>query len=59
MGLARLVGINHIALEVGDVDQALDFYGRRAAISAMGLDGLGRIERAKAAELRRQRAEDH
>jgi predicted enzyme related to lactoylglutathione lyase len=24
----RLVGINHIALEVGDVDEALDFYGR-------------------------------
>ena len=23
----RLVGINHIALEVGDIDQALDFYG--------------------------------
>jgi catechol 2,3-dioxygenase-like lactoylglutathione lyase family enzyme len=24
---ARLVGINHVALEVGDVDDALDFYG--------------------------------
>jgi catechol 2,3-dioxygenase-like lactoylglutathione lyase family enzyme len=24
---ARLIGINHVALEVGDVDQALDFYG--------------------------------
>jgi catechol 2,3-dioxygenase-like lactoylglutathione lyase family enzyme len=24
----RLVGMNHIALEVGDVDAALDFYGR-------------------------------
>lgn len=24
----RLVGINHIALEVGNIDQALDFYGR-------------------------------
>jgi catechol 2,3-dioxygenase-like lactoylglutathione lyase family enzyme len=24
---ARLVGINHVALEVGDIDQALDFYG--------------------------------
>jgi lactoylglutathione lyase len=24
----RLVGINHIALEVGDVDDALEFYGR-------------------------------
>jgi catechol 2,3-dioxygenase-like lactoylglutathione lyase family enzyme len=25
---ARLVGINHVALEVGDIDQALEFYGR-------------------------------
>jgi lactoylglutathione lyase len=25
---ARLVGINHVALEVGDVDDALEFYGR-------------------------------
>jgi lactoylglutathione lyase len=25
---ARLVGLNHIALEVGDVEQALAFYGR-------------------------------
>ena len=24
---ARLVGINHVALEVGDVDEALDWYG--------------------------------
>lgn len=24
----RLVGINHIALEVGDIEQALDFYAR-------------------------------
>jgi len=26
--VARLVGINHIALEVGDVDEALAWYGR-------------------------------
>jgi catechol 2,3-dioxygenase-like lactoylglutathione lyase family enzyme len=25
---ARLVGINHVVLEVGDVDEALEFYGR-------------------------------
>ena len=25
---ARLVGINHVVLEVDDVDDALDFYGR-------------------------------
>jgi lactoylglutathione lyase len=27
-GKPRLVGINHIAFEVGDIDQALDFYGK-------------------------------
>jgi hypothetical protein len=27
-GKPRLVGINHIALEVGDVEQALAFYGQ-------------------------------
>jgi catechol 2,3-dioxygenase-like lactoylglutathione lyase family enzyme len=26
--MARLVGINHVAVEVGDLDEALDFYGR-------------------------------
>jgi lactoylglutathione lyase len=26
--MARAVGINHIALEVGSLDEALDFYGR-------------------------------
>ena len=25
---ARAVGINHVALEVGDIDEALDFYGQ-------------------------------
>lgn len=27
-GLPRMVGLNHVALEVGDVDEALAFYGR-------------------------------
>lgn len=27
-GKPRLVGINHVALEVGSIDEALDFYGR-------------------------------
>ena len=27
-GKPRLVGINHIAIEVGDIDQALEFYGK-------------------------------
>lgn len=26
--MVRLVGINHVALEVGDLDEALDWYGR-------------------------------
>ena len=26
--LARLLGINHVALEVGDIDEALSWYGR-------------------------------
>ena len=28
MERARLVGMNHVALEVGDVEEALEFYGR-------------------------------
>jgi catechol 2,3-dioxygenase-like lactoylglutathione lyase family enzyme len=28
MAKPRLVGINHVALEVGDIDAALEFYGR-------------------------------
>jgi catechol 2,3-dioxygenase-like lactoylglutathione lyase family enzyme len=26
--MARMVGINHVVLEVGDLDEALEFYGR-------------------------------
>jgi predicted enzyme related to lactoylglutathione lyase len=35
----RLVGLNHIALEVGDVEKALEFYGR---IFRLTLRGRGR-----------------
>ena len=35
-GRARLVGINHIALEGGDVDAALAFYGRIFAFELRG-----------------------
>ena len=35
-GKARLVGINHVALEVGDIDDALAFYGRLFAFSLRG-----------------------
>jgi lactoylglutathione lyase len=36
---ARLIGINHIALEVGDVDEALDFYGQLFEIELRGRAG--------------------
>jgi catechol 2,3-dioxygenase-like lactoylglutathione lyase family enzyme len=32
----RLVGINHVALEVGDVEEALEFYGRFFEFSLRG-----------------------
>jgi catechol 2,3-dioxygenase-like lactoylglutathione lyase family enzyme len=35
----RLVGINHIALEVDDVDEALEFYGRIFEFSLRGRGG--------------------
>jgi len=33
---ARLVGINHVALEVGDVPEALEFYGRLFELTLRG-----------------------
>jgi lactoylglutathione lyase len=33
---ARLVGINHVALEVGDIDEALEFYGRAFELTLRG-----------------------
>src|SRR3954470_6121960 len=36
MALARLVGINHVALEVGDLDAALGLYGRLFAFELRG-----------------------
>ncbi len=32
----RLVGFNHVALEVGDLDAALDFYGRLFSFTLRG-----------------------
>jgi catechol 2,3-dioxygenase-like lactoylglutathione lyase family enzyme len=37
--MARLVGINHIALEVGDVDEALAWYGRFFELELRGRGG--------------------
>jgi lactoylglutathione lyase len=36
---AKVVGINHIALEVGDVEAALEFYGRIFELSLRGRAG--------------------
>ena len=33
---ARLIGINHVALEVGDVEEALAFYGRLFELELRG-----------------------
>jgi catechol 2,3-dioxygenase-like lactoylglutathione lyase family enzyme len=33
---ARALGINHVVLEVGDLDQALDYYGKLFAFSLRG-----------------------
>ena len=39
MPRARLVGLNHIALEVGDVEEALEFYGRIFEFELRGRGG--------------------
>jgi predicted enzyme related to lactoylglutathione lyase len=45
--VARLVGINHLVLEVDDLDEALDFYGRlfeielRGRVSGMAFVDMG------------------
>ncbi|MCA1717849.1 MAG: VOC family protein [Actinobacteria bacterium] len=33
---ARLIGFNHVAVEVGDVEEALDFYGRIFEVELRG-----------------------
>src|SRR5918912_1015604 len=37
--MARLVGINHVALEVGDIDQALEWYGQFFELELRGRHG--------------------
>jgi lactoylglutathione lyase len=34
--VTRLVGINHVAIEVGDLDKALEFYGRLFELELRG-----------------------
>lgn len=36
---ARFVGLNHVALEVGDIQEALDFYGRLFELRLRGRSG--------------------
>jgi catechol 2,3-dioxygenase-like lactoylglutathione lyase family enzyme len=36
MGRARLIGVNHVALEVGDLDAALALYGRLFSFDLRG-----------------------
>jgi len=36
---ARALGFNHIALEVGDIDEALDFYGKIFEVKLRGRGG--------------------
>jgi len=33
---AKLIGFNHVAIEVGDIDQALEFYGRLFEVELRG-----------------------
>jgi lactoylglutathione lyase len=43
--MPRLVGVNHIALEVGDLDEAMDFYGRLFEIELRGrMPGMAFID---------------
>ena len=39
MSVARLVGINHVALEVGDLEEALAWYGRFFDFELRGREG--------------------
>ena len=39
MARARLVGLNHVALEVGDVEEALEFYVRIFELELRGRSG--------------------
>lgn len=61
---SRLVGLNHVALEVGDVDEALAWYGRifdftlRGRSSGMAFVDMGDQFLALSSG-RRQAADDH
>jgi predicted enzyme related to lactoylglutathione lyase len=61
---AKLVGLNHVALEVGDVEAALDFYGRIFDLTLRGRAGRMAFvdigdQFIALAEGRRQTPDDH
>ncbi|HEU6443917.1 MAG TPA: VOC family protein [Gaiellaceae bacterium] len=61
---AKLVGINHVALEVGDVEEALEFYGRIFDLTLRGRAGRMAFvdigdQFVALAEGRRQAPDDH
>jgi lactoylglutathione lyase len=61
---AKLVGINHVALEVGSVEDALEFYGRIFEVSLRGRAGRMAFvdigdQFIALAEGRRQAPDDH
>jgi extradiol dioxygenase family protein len=63
-GRPRLLGINHVALEVGDVDEALEFYGRFFSFQLRGrLPGMAFVDMGDQflalSEGRRQPSDDH
>jgi lactoylglutathione lyase len=60
----RLVGINHVAVEVGDIDEALAFYGRFFAFELRGrVPGMAFVDMGDQflalSEGRRQPEDDH
>jgi predicted enzyme related to lactoylglutathione lyase len=62
--MARLIGINHVALEVGDVEEALAFYGRIFELELRGRAGRMAFidigdQFIALAEGRRQPPDDH
>jgi lactoylglutathione lyase len=51
----RLVGVNHVALEVGDLDEALGFYGRVFDFELRGrVPGMAFVGSPRAAWRRRR-----
>jgi lactoylglutathione lyase len=61
---AKLVGINHVALEVGNLEEALEFYGRIFELSLRGRAGRMAFvdigdQFVALAEGRRQAPDDH